>query len=77
MIPTKFAYRSPVNIQEAIQLFQEYNGEAVYLSGGTDIVPRIKLDLEKPKAVIDLKRIDRLKTIDDQDTHDQFPKIHR
>lgn len=66
MIATEFQYRNAKDIQEAVQLYQEYQGEAVYLSGGTDLVPRIKLGLEKPKAVIDLKGTQSLTTIDDQ-----------
>lgn len=66
MIPTRFEFRRPQDVQEAVQLYHEYQGDAVYLGGGTDLVPRIKLGLEKPKAVIDLKRIGPLTTIDDQ-----------
>lgn len=66
MIATQFQYRNAKDIQEAVQLYLEYQSEAVYLSGGTDLVPRIKLGLEKPKALIDLKRIQSLTTIDDQ-----------
>jgi 4-hydroxybenzoyl-CoA reductase subunit beta len=66
MIPTKFEYRSPHDIQEAVKLYREFEGDALYLSGGTDLLPRIKLGLEKPRAVIDLKRIVPLTTIEDQ-----------
>ncbi|MEJ2718595.1 MAG: FAD binding domain-containing protein [Deltaproteobacteria bacterium] len=66
MMPANFQYRNPKDVQEAIQFYREYQGEAVYLSGGTDLVPRVKLGLEKPKALIDLKRIAPLATIDDQ-----------
>jgi len=48
---------------EALKFYGEFRGEAVYLSGGTDLVPRMKLGLLKPKAVIDLKRIVSLKTV--------------
>ncbi|MBW1736210.1 MAG: FAD binding domain-containing protein [Deltaproteobacteria bacterium] len=57
MITSKFEFRSPKDVEEAVRLYREFQGEAVYLSGGTDLVPRMKLGLEKPKAVIDLKRI--------------------
>ena len=66
MIATRFEYKKPTNIQEAIDLFQSFNGEAAYLSGGTELVPLIKLGLKKPKAIIDLKRIAPLATIEDQ-----------
>lgn len=66
MIASKFAFRSPKDIEEAVRFYREFQGEAVYLSGGTDLVPRMKLGLEKPKAVIDLKRIAPLTTVEDQ-----------
>jgi len=66
MITSKFDFRNPKDIEEAVRLYREFQGEAVYLSGGTDLVPRMKLGLEKPKVVIDLKRIVALSTLDDQ-----------
>ncbi len=66
MITSKFEYRSPKNVEEAVRLYREFQGEAVYLSGGSDLVPRIKLGLEKPKAVVDLKQIIQLTKVEDQ-----------
>lgn len=66
MIASKFAFRSPKDVEEALRLYREFHGEAVYLSGGTDLVPRMKLELEKPKAVIDLKRIASLTAVEAQ-----------
>jgi 4-hydroxybenzoyl-CoA reductase subunit beta len=66
MIASKFEFKSPKDVEEAVRLYQEFRGEAVYLSGGTDLVPRMKLGLEYPKAVIDLKRIVPLTTVEDQ-----------
>ena len=66
MITSKFEYKSPKDVEDAVRLYRECQGEAVYLSGGTDMVPRMKLGLEKPKAVIDLKPIVPLTTVEDQ-----------
>jgi 4-hydroxybenzoyl-CoA reductase subunit beta len=66
MKSAKFEYRKANDVSEAIRLYQDFQGEAIYLSGGTDLIPRIKLGLEKPRALIDLKRIASLTTIDDQ-----------
>lgn len=66
MIASKLEFKSPKDIEEAVRFYREFQGEAVYLSGGTDLVPRMKLGLEKPKAVIDLKRISPLTTVEDQ-----------
>ncbi len=66
MIASKFEFKSPKDVEEAVRLYREFQGEAVYLSGGTDLVPRMKLGLEKPKIVIDLKRIAPLTAVEDQ-----------
>ena len=66
MIPSKFEFKNPNSVAEAMEVYSEFQGEAIYLSGGTDLVPRMKLGLLKPKAIIDLKRIASLKTIEEQ-----------
>ena len=63
MILPKFEYRRPKSIEEALALYSSYEGRALYLAGGTDLVPRMKLRLRKPVAVIDLKGIEELKGI--------------
>ena len=66
MISSKLEYKRPDNIEEAIQFYIQFQDEAVDLSGGTDLVPRLKLGLQRPKAVIDLKSIESLNTVEDQ-----------
>ena len=63
MILPELAYKNAKSIDEAISLFQKYKGKGLYLAGGTDIVPQIKLRLHKPKVLIDLKGIDDMKGI--------------
>ena len=50
MILSELNYRSPKNMAEALKFYGEFRGEAVYLSGGTDLVPRMKLGLLKPQS---------------------------
>uniref|UniRef100_A0A7C4EVK9 FAD-binding PCMH-type domain-containing protein n=1 Tax=Desulfomonile tiedjei TaxID=2358 RepID=A0A7C4EVK9_9BACT len=64
MLP-KFSYSSPKSLREAFDAFQEARQDAVYLSGGTDLIPRLKLRLEKPTFIIDLKHIDQLKAVEE------------
>ncbi len=66
MILRKFEYLRPASIKEALELYDKFEGGAVYLSGGTDLVPRMKLGLERPSAVIDIKQIAPLKRVEDQ-----------
>jgi 4-hydroxybenzoyl-CoA reductase subunit beta len=61
MILPKLAYEKAANLSEAVRLFQKYDGKGLYFGGGTDIVPRLKLRLHQPKALIDLKGVEDLK----------------
>jgi 4-hydroxybenzoyl-CoA reductase subunit beta len=67
MILPRFAFRKASSIDEALALHKEFDGNALYLSGGTDLVPRIKLRLTKPEALIDLKGIKTLETVEQDD----------
>lgn len=62
LILPRFNYIKPKSTKEAIS-YHIGSKEAVYLAGGTDIVPRLKLGLNKPKLVIDLKGIEGLEGI--------------
>jgi CO/xanthine dehydrogenase FAD-binding subunit len=64
MILPKFEYIRPKTIRKALQLYQAHEGDAVYLSGGTDLVPRMKQRLVRPSFVIDLKNIPGLNKIE-------------
>lgn len=63
MILPKFEYKKAKSVAEAITLYQSKKGKAVYLAGGTDIIPLIKQRISTPSAVIDLKGIDELKAV--------------
>lgn len=62
-----FMYRKAASIEEALALYKECGSEACYLSGGTDLVPRVKLRLTKPEVLIDLKGIPSLETVENED----------
>lgn len=47
----------------------EHSGEAMYVSGGTDLVPNMKHGLFEPAHVIALKNIDTLRGISEIDGH--------
>lgn len=63
MILPRFAYARPKTLRKAIALHNGGQGPAVYLAGGTDLVPRLKYRLVSPSLAIDLKGIQALKTI--------------
>lgn len=66
MLP-RIAYRKASSIEQALALHTEFSGNALYLSGGTDLVPRVKLRLAKAEALIDLKGIEELHTVEQAD----------
>lgn len=67
MVLPKFEYKKAQSVAEAVTLYKQQKGKARYLAGGTDLIPLIKHRLSTPKAVIDLKGIGELKTIDRRD----------
>ncbi|RLD20456.1 MAG: xanthine dehydrogenase family protein subunit M [Caldiserica bacterium] len=60
----EFEYFKPERIEDVIKLLSEYKGKARLLAGGTDLVVRIKDELESPAAVIDIKGIEELKKLE-------------
>ncbi len=63
----KFDYKEAKTLEEALFYHSSYQGRALYLAGGTDLIPRLKHRLEKPMAVIDLKGIDELYSFYEKD----------
>ncbi|WP_455662135.1 FAD binding domain-containing protein [Pradoshia sp.] len=60
MIAHDFDYYEPVKIEESVQLYRNLKeaGKApYYFSGGTEIITLGRLNLVKPDAIIDIKKI--------------------
>ena len=51
----KFEHLCPASIEEAAQLLVRHGANACLAAGGTDLVPRMKQGLSRPKVVISLK----------------------
>jgi 4-hydroxybenzoyl-CoA reductase subunit beta len=60
---TPFMYYRPTSIEDAIRVFNEYDGEATYMGGGSDLMPNIKHRLASPKVVIGIRHLDELRGI--------------
>lgn len=63
----EFEYKRPESLEDLIDLLSNYEGEAVILAGGTDLIPRMKMGLEKPGLVIDIKNIPGLNQVKDEE----------
>ncbi len=53
----KIGYMAPSSLKEALELLRKYRNKARLLSGGTDLIPKMKKKLIAAEAVIDLNRI--------------------
>ena len=63
MIPNNFEYFAPKTIEEALTLVDKYGEDCKILSGGHSLIPVLKLRLAAPAVIIDIGRIEELKTI--------------
>lgn len=52
-----FAYRLAEDVPQALDLYAQSTGDAVYLAGGHSVVPSLSLRLQAPALLIDISRI--------------------
>lgn len=62
MIP-RFAHVRPTSLEAAIAAFEEAGGEGTYVAGGTELLQVMKAGFAAFSPLIDLKRIEELRTI--------------
>lgn len=58
-LPT-YEYHRPTTLDDAIALKREHGSDAMYVSGGTDLIPNMKHRLFEPAHLVALKAIDDL-----------------
>ena len=63
MKPVAFDYYRPEAVSEALALLSEKGEDAAVLAGGMTLGPMLNLRVVRPRAVIDISRIQALKTI--------------
>lgn len=56
----EFEYFAPKTVEEALDLLAEYGADAKLMSGGTDLVPKMKAQVLSPKVLISTKDIEGL-----------------
>ena len=61
--PRPFTFVSPATVEEAVTLWHDRRGEAMYLAGGGDVLDIAKRHLARPAVLIDLKGIAALRGI--------------
>ncbi|MCL7391907.1 MAG: xanthine dehydrogenase family protein subunit M [Thaumarchaeota archaeon] len=68
IIPIEFTYHAPETLEEALKLLREYQGQAMVIAGGTDLIVDMKLRRKEPKHIISLGRIRELDYIIEEDS---------
>jgi carbon-monoxide dehydrogenase medium subunit len=66
MIPPSFDYAAPDSVAEAIRLLEEGGEDAKPLAGGHSLIPLMKLRLAAPSLLVDLRRVEGLRGIEQQ-----------
>ncbi len=57
MIPGQFDYCRPGDLDEALRILRDREGEAKILSGGYSLLPLMKLRLAQPALLVDLRAV--------------------
>ncbi len=63
MIPAQFDYVAPDTLEEALLALAEAGDDAKVLAGGQSLLPVLRLRLNAPEKVVDLRRIPGLTEI--------------
>jgi CO/xanthine dehydrogenase FAD-binding subunit len=69
MLLPRFEYHEPTTLEEALKLLSELGGNAKLLAGGTDLLVRMKLKIDKPTHVISIARVPGLSDIVPRNGH--------
>ena len=64
---SELRYEAPGTVEAAVELLASCGGVAKVLAGGTDLLIQMRSDLVEPELVVNVKKIDELKAISDED----------
>ncbi|MBW8486345.1 FAD binding domain-containing protein [Actinomadura parmotrematis] len=67
MKPAPFAYHAPAGAAEAAALLADLGEDAKAIAGGQSLVPMLALRLAVPEHLVDLRRVDELRGIEERD----------
>jgi aerobic carbon-monoxide dehydrogenase medium subunit len=63
LIPAEFDYVAPGSLDEALAALSEGGEDAKILAGGHSLIPLMKLRLAAPSLLVDLRRVEELKSV--------------
>ena len=60
-------YEAPRTLEQAVELLHAESGLSRVLAGGTDVLVQLRLGMVEPELIVDIKRIDGMKSITAED----------
>jgi CO/xanthine dehydrogenase FAD-binding subunit len=60
-------YEAPRTLEQAVELLQAESGLSRVLAGGTDVLVQLRSGMVEPELIVDIKRIDGMKSITAED----------
>jgi carbon-monoxide dehydrogenase medium subunit len=60
-------YMAPTTLDAAVDILAQATGECRVLAGGTDLLVRMHADMAQPDTVLDIKRIEGMRSITEED----------
>lgn len=63
MIPNSFTYHRPGSVDDAISMLSQNGDDAKILAGGHSLIPAMKLRLNQPENLIDIRKVPELQGI--------------
>ena len=64
---SELRYEAPGTVEASVDLLASCGGVAKVLAGGTDLLIQMRSDLVEPELVVNVKKIDELQAISDED----------
>lgn len=69
MKPAKFDYARAKDVDDAVALLRQTDGDGKLLAGGQSLTPMMNLRLAQPGMLIDIRRLDELKRVERENGH--------
>lgn len=67
-----FTYLVPTNVDEALEMLDQYQDRCKIIAGGTDVIPKMKGGVWAPEYLLSLKKVQELKYV----TYDEETGLH-